>query len=931
MTDPRTDPTQPTDPAIETLFAGYLDRPAAERDAWLTAACRGDAARIALIKHLAGFAGTPSSGEAGVPEGLPTDAIPGLQLRGTLGSGAMGDVLIAFEDEPGRFVAVKVLKRLGTGSGLLERFRREITALATLDDPGIVRILRSGVLDRPEGQRPWFSMELVRDARPITAAARAQAWPIARCVRAIRDAARALHGAHTRGLVHGDLSPGNVLVDAEGRVRLIDFGIARWTHEAGDAAPLATLTVAAPEQLAGRTIDHRADVHALGALLAWLVTGEPPRRAADTSVLTPAEALADEPDLLAVIARAVSVDPADRHATSAALADDLDAVLEHQPLTWRSESAVQRLRRLWRQDPRTVVIGSAFVLLLVALVLGASWAAGAFAERAAQAEADRRTAILQLAEQNLEVGAVSQARTLLARRGRSDGSLEERIVVARLARASDTILQHPGHVYRVACPAAEPFIYAELGGAVVRIDAIGTRHDLLARNPAGSPDAEAIDLAPLAPDRLGIMYSDGSWCVIDPLTCTVIATHGPDDAIAALRACPATGAFLALTPTAVIVTDRDGAHPQSLTHGGSGTLRAFAVAPDGRSAAIGGIQGELTLLPLDGGEPRRTTLPGSRIWSIAYAPDGRRLALGSRDGGIRLVDVEALEALHARRLHATELTWLDWSHDGSRIATCGSDQRVHVVDGISLEAMHDLPTTLGRPWCVSWSGESLVIAEQGGVERVAPDTPPLARVGDSRPILGAEDAWTCSWRWDNDVVIRNPDGSVLRRWELRSPDWSSPWPPVVAIGPSADRRSILAGGSRGRLLRLDPLHAEPVESIDTSAVAEVFGAAAEVGPGGDLVIGGMDGHLMRINRACTMTRWETDRYAFEPESIIVDQPTGRVVAAWRDGRIAVHRLDDGALVLDARLTPLRTNRIQRDADGRLVVDADRGRFILAGP
>jgi hypothetical protein len=334
---------------------------------------------------------------------------------------------------------------------------------------------------------------------------------------------------------------------------------------------------------------------------------------------------------------------------------------------------------------------------------------------------------------------------------------------------------------------------------------------------------------------------------------------------------------------------------------------------------------------LDGGEPRRTTLPGSRLWSIAYAPDGRRLALGSRDGGIRLVDVEALEVLHARRLHATELTWLDWSPDGSRIATCGSDQRVHVVDGISLEAMHDLPTTLGRPWCLAWSGESLVIAEQGGVERVAPDTPPLARVGDSRPILGADDAWTCSWRWDNDVVIRNPDGSVLRRWELRDQGWSSPWPPVVAIGPSADRRSILAGGSRGRLLRLDPLHAEPVESIDTSAVAEVFGAVAEVGPGGDLVIGGMDGHLMRINRACTMTRWETDRYAFEPESIIVDQPTRRVVAAWRDGRIAVHRLDDGALVLDARLTPLRTNRIQRDAEGRLVVDADRGRFILAGP
>jgi hypothetical protein len=316
---------------------------------------------------------------------------------------------------------------------------------------------------------------------------------------------------------------------------------------------------------------------------------------------------------------------------------------------------------------------------------------------------------------------------------------------------------------------------------------------------------------------------------------------------------------------------------------------------------------------------------------LAFSPDGQRIAAGSRDGTLRMIDARTLDVLHARRLHATEITWLAWDPTGVHVATCGSDQRVHIVDALSLESLHDLPTTLGRPWCLAWDGEALVIAEQGGVERVAPDAPQLPRVGPSRPIEGVDGAWTSSWRWENGVTIRSPDGGVLRAWDLRTPDWSSPWPPVVAIGPTADGRAILAGGSGGRLVVLDPAHAEPVERIDTSAVATVFGAVAEVEPGGDLIIGGMDGNLLRCNRGCTAKRWMTDTYAFEPESILVDRASGRVIAAWRDGRLAVYRLEDGALMLDARLAPLRTNRLQRDPSGRLVVDTDLGRFILAGP
>lgn len=930
MTDPAQHTPPPREPSIEELFAQYLEQPVDTRASWLEQACHGDHARMALIRHLAGFARTPSTQPEAMSNDLSPDAIPGLRLRGTLGSGAMGDVLIAYEEEPGRLVAVKVLRRLGTVDGLLDRFRREITALATLDDPGIVRILRSGVLESADGVRPWFSMELVRDARPITAAARAQSWPHTRCIRAVRDAARALHGAHARSLIHGDLSPANILIDAEGRVRLIDFGIARWAAEAGSAAPMATLTVAAPEQMRGAGVDHRSDVHALGAVLAWIATGEPPRRAMDGSVLAPTEALADEPDLLAVIQRATNADPAQRHASAAEFADDLDALLEHRPLVWRRESARQWIRRLWRQDPRPVVFGLGLITALIVLVVGASWAAREFAARAANSERDRRTALLQLAEQNVEDGAVAQARTVIARRGTRDGSLEERMVLGRLARASDTILRHAGHVYRVAL-GSDGSVLANLGGKVVAIDARHDIRELLPQSPSGANDAESIDLAPLDHDRLGVMYSDGSWCVLDPTSCRVIATHPPDQAITVLRASATAGAFVALTPSELIVTNRDGAIVRTLPHGVAGSPRALAIDPRGTMVAVGGIQGDLARVPLDGSPPQRTTLPGSRIWGLAFSPDGQRIAVGSRDGTIRMVESRSLDVLHARRLHSTEITGLAWDPYGVHIATCGSDQRVHIVDALSLESLHDLPTTLGRPWSLAWDGDALVIAEQGGVERVAPDAPPLPRLGPSHPLEGGGGAWTSSWRWENGVVLRAPNGTVLREWNLRTQDWSSPWPPVVAVGLSADGDTLFAGGSGNRLLRLDPAHAEPVERIDTTAVATVFGAVAEVQPGGDLIIGGMDGHLMRCDRACTTTLWRTDTYAFEPESIIVDRQSERVIAAWRDGRLAVHRLGDGALMLDARLSPLRTNRIQRDAAGRLVVDTDRGRFILAGP
>ncbi|MFD6222201.1 protein kinase domain-containing protein [Nocardia asteroides] len=267
----------------------------------------------------------------------PGTRFAGYTIEGTLGSGGMGTVYAARHPTLPRTVALKVLHPALTGDDdVRTRFELEADHAARLDHPAIVAVYDRG----REGNRLWIAMQLV----PGTDAARLlRDGPVEpdRAVRIIESVAAALDYAHRAEVFHRDVNPANILLaapaapDEPERVLLTDFGIAKalddTVHLTAAGTLVATLRYAAPEQIEGRTVDHRADQYSLGCTLFHLLTGAPPypgpSRAAimnghlNGPIPRPGDHLPTLPrGLEPVFARAMAKRPDDRYPTCAEFA-----------------------------------------------------------------------------------------------------------------------------------------------------------------------------------------------------------------------------------------------------------------------------------------------------------------------------------------------------------------------------------------------------------------------------------------------------------------------------------------------------------------------------------------------------------------------------------------------------------------------------------
>jgi tRNA A-37 threonylcarbamoyl transferase component Bud32/thiol-disulfide isomerase/thioredoxin len=301
----------------------------------------------------------------------------------------MGTVYEGIQQNPRRTVAVKVITDAVASSEASERLKYEAQLLARLQHPGIAEIYEAGTYEEGGKTIPFFAMEYIANARSITGYASEKGLKVRERLELFMEVCNAVHHGHLRGIVHRDLKPANILVDTTGRVRVIDFGIARATD--ADLRRTTSLTEVgqlvgsaaymSPEQFEAdpRDIDTRSDVYALGVLLYELLAGVLPYDVKSKSIFELAAMVRDERpvplgtrdkslkgDLETIVDKALQKDRDQRYESAHAVASDIRSYLSGEAITARTPSLAYHVRVMVRRHKVVMSSVAAVFILLVA-------------------------------------------------------------------------------------------------------------------------------------------------------------------------------------------------------------------------------------------------------------------------------------------------------------------------------------------------------------------------------------------------------------------------------------------------------------------------------------------------------------------------------------------------------------------------------------
>jgi eukaryotic-like serine/threonine-protein kinase len=303
------------------------------------------------------------------------------ELLEEIGRGGQGIVYRAHQKSLNRTVALKVIGLAHWATEAhVKRFRLEAEAAAGLNHPCIVPIYEVGERDGA----CYFSMGLV-DGGQLDAVAKREPMPIRHAAELIAKLARTVSYAHEHGILHRDIKPGNILLDATGEPHLTDFGLARLIETESTVTHtlevLGTPSYMAPEQAVGNNerVSSATDIYGLGAVLYQLLTGHPPF-AGGTTYETVRLVLDTEPrqprllnpkvdrDLATICLKCLEKDPQRRYSSALALAEDLERWLKHEPIRGRRTGIFTRGRKWVRRNRKLVATGAACLLLGAAAI-----------------------------------------------------------------------------------------------------------------------------------------------------------------------------------------------------------------------------------------------------------------------------------------------------------------------------------------------------------------------------------------------------------------------------------------------------------------------------------------------------------------------------------------------------------------------------------
>ena len=290
------------------------------------------------------------------------------EILDTVGAGAFSRVVRAHDPFIGRIVAIKIFPAEIAKGEAREKFFQEARVIGQISHPCVLALHDMGIDEA--SQTPYLVMEFV-DGQPLNRILEKGAVPFPRACAWIGDIALALGVAHRKGVIHGDVKPANILITADGRVKLSDFGMARVaSRDTGGSPLLGTPAYWCPEQIMGRPQDARSDIFSLGGVLYEMLTGSSPfhgesiqavcTRVLSSTPLPPSRTNSGVPAALdEIVAKCLMKDPALRLASCDALAEALYPLARRKVVAQVSQPAQQQQQTSSLRDRAARLLRSA--------------------------------------------------------------------------------------------------------------------------------------------------------------------------------------------------------------------------------------------------------------------------------------------------------------------------------------------------------------------------------------------------------------------------------------------------------------------------------------------------------------------------------------------------------------------------------------------
>ena len=753
------------DAAAPEIFSAALDLPQEERATYLDRVCAGNPSLRADVESLlraradgaAAFLQHPlqitSSGK--IVTELLGEAAAGAQVGPyrivhRLAAGGMGAVYLGerTDDAFQKRVAIKLIHPSLWGSEAVARFRIERQVLADLDHPGIARLIDGG---STPNELPYLVMEYV-DGVPISDYCDENRLDVNARLSLFLDVCEAVLFAHQNLVIHRDLKPSNILVDRAGRVKLLDFGIAKVLAGADGAAheDLTTTRLpftpryASPEQVTGGRITTATDIYSLGIVLYELLTGafpydldskphieigriiatEEPIRPSRRVESAAARRLAGDLDM--ILLKALHKEPGRRYATVEDFAADIRHHLAGLPVSARPDTPGYRISKFVARN-KALVAGTAAVVLITIAALAATLAAYRQATSAKrEAEWQAYAASLAAAEASLRADQIDEAASHLDAAPANLRSWEWRHLRARLDRSLESFQAHAKGVTQIAfLPEGDRFITSSM---------------------------------------------DSTLSIWKGMSGERVHRYGPfTSEVESFAAVPGTGTIaVGLNNGRVFLVDQTAGSMTELLP--AGPAWAFvSVSPDGSRLAGGFFDGHVRVWSLPSGSLLADWQAHVGLAFPAYSPDGKLLATGGGDGKVTLHDARSQAKIQDLPGHLRRVYRLAFSPDGSTLVTSSMDQTVNVWDvrrreilrtfrehhatpsGIAFDSGGNVVTAAGDNRVLRWSiATGAVLGEFRGHFT---DVYALTPHPDGTRLLSADwNGVVKSWAWNTEDI-----------------------------------------------------------------------------------------------------------------------------------------------------------------------------------